>query len=66
MSDLMQLLADIANKSTISKIWVDLLIRPVMIMIIYMCNGLNGNQIDLYIIIAAVEQMLPYMLCARK
>ena len=27
---------------------------------------LSGNQIDLYIIIAAVEQMLPYMLCTRK
>ena len=27
---------------------------------------LNGDQIDLYIIIAAVEQMLPYMLCTRK
>ena len=27
---------------------------------------LNGNQIDLYIIIAAVEQMLPYMLRTRK
>ena len=35
MSDLMQLLADITNKSKTSKLWVDLLIKPVMIMMIY-------------------------------
>ena len=47
MSDLMQLLADIANKSRISKIWVDLLKTSYDHDNIYM-YVLSGNQIDLY------------------
>ena len=58
MSDLIQLLADITKKSRISKIWVTSYNHDDMYV-------LNRNQIDLYIYIAAVEQMLPYMFCTR-
>ena len=58
MSDLTQLLADITNKSRTSKLWVDLLIKPVMIMMIYVRDE---RESDRPLHIAAVEQMLPHI-----
>ena len=55
----MQLLADIANNSRISKVWVYLIIKPVMTMTIYVRAE---RESDLPLHIAAVEQMLP---CTR-
>ena len=58
MSDLMQLSADITNKSKTVEMLVDL-IKPVMIMMIYVRAE---RESDWPSHIAAVEQMLPYMI----
>ena len=58
----MQLLADIVNNSRILKIWLYLLIKPVMTMTIYVRAE---RELDWPLHIAAVEQMLPYMFCTR-
>ena len=54
----MQLLEDIANKSSPSQIWVDLLIKLLIIMMMYVRTE---RESDWTSHIAAVEQMLPYM-----